>query len=262
MQTTMIWWSIWGLVMGIGLFGLQEAHRNSVHLIMAIPLLTGAAAAAVVRIKHEYRAAMQNARWMVISAGVFVLGSGYLYLKEAGYGPFATATAHKAFLGSTFGMSLPEVERSIGRKLYNSNMERVSPEGLKEWVLELIPDLDHRAEIRVLPDLVVYRVPCQARFEFVGGKLAKIDVEFQPTAPTETPVLLQRVQEDMDKEYQRAEVPAPGPAGLILYRKESVDASILKTPIDPLHEQLSVQLQYLPLADKKPGSLEVETKAF
>jgi len=41
MHRTLIWWSIWGGG-GIGLFGLQEAHRNGIHLILSLPLLTGA----------------------------------------------------------------------------------------------------------------------------------------------------------------------------------------------------------------------------
>src|SRR3979411_2905912 len=115
MHKTMWWWSIWGLVVGIGFFGLQEAHRNPLHRILAFPLLSGAVAAAVLRLRHEYHEAMLHAKWVLVSAALLLLGGGYMYLKAEGYGPFSTASAHKAFLGTTFGMSLPEVERVLGR---------------------------------------------------------------------------------------------------------------------------------------------------
>src|SRR5262245_38489075 len=117
MHTTLMWWSLWGLVIGIGLFGLQEAPRNSIHWMLSLPLLTGAMAAAVLRLKHEYKEAMMHAKWIGLTGVLFLFGTGYLYVKTQAYGPFATATEHRAFLNATFGMSVPEVERALNRKL-------------------------------------------------------------------------------------------------------------------------------------------------
>jgi hypothetical protein len=253
MHGTMVWWSLWGLIVGIALFGLQETHRNSIHWMLSLPLLTGALAAAALRLKHEYHEAMVHAKWVGLSAGLFLLGMGSLYLKAQAYGPFATATSHRAFLGATFGMSIAEVERALGRKL------SASQGGLRERVLSMIPDLEKAPETRSM-DLVAYRVPSKARFEFVGGQLAKVALAFQPTTAGDTAALSRRIQEDLEKDYKRVET--SGPEGSVLYRKEAVDASLVQTPVDPLHQQLTVHLQYMPLADQRPGPLTVEAKLF
>jgi hypothetical protein len=255
---TMMWWSIWGLVVGIGLFGLQEAHRNSIHLILAFPLLTGATAAAVIRLRHEYHEAMLHAKWVVVSSGLLLLGTGYMYLRSEGYGPFASGTTHKAFLGATFEMSAPEVERALGRKLSVTG-ENSAPEGLRDWMVELVPDFERRAESRLLPDITLYHIPCKARFDFAAGKLARVAVEFQPRTPVEAIDLVQEMRDDLSKDYQFVPTPRRSP---ILYRKEAVDATIDKTPVDALHQQVSVVLQYLPFADKQAGPLAVESHAF
>src|ERR1700676_418859 len=148
LHKTLIWWSLWGLVVGIGLFGLQEAHHHSIHLIIAFPLLAGAAAAAGMRLKHEYHEVMLHAKWVAVSSGLLLLGSGYVYLKAEAYGPFATASPHKAFLGSRFEMSAPEVERALGRKIYAPDSDRSGPEGVKDWIFEALPDFEHKTESR------------------------------------------------------------------------------------------------------------------
>lgn len=258
MHRTLVWWSLWGLVVGIGLFGLQEAHYHSIHFIIAFPLLTGAGAAAVMRLKHEYHEAMLHAKWVLISSVLLLLGSGYVYLKAEAYGPFSTASTTRAFLGTRFEMSPPEVERTLGRRLETTEADRSGQDGFKDWIVDVLPDFEHKTESRVLPELVVYHVPGKARFDFVGGKLAKVTLEFQPTAASETPALQERIQTDLSQEYQRGDVSPRA----IVYKKPQVDATLVLAPIDPQHQQLSVVLQYLPLADQTPGPLTVDTKAF
>src|SRR5258708_26864022 len=115
MHKTIVWWSLWGMAVGMGLFGLQEVHQNSLHLILALPLLTGALAAAVLRLKHEYHEALLHAKWLVVSGGLLLLSSRYAYMKTEADGPVGTATAHKAFSGTRFRMSAPGVGRPAGR---------------------------------------------------------------------------------------------------------------------------------------------------
>jgi hypothetical protein len=255
---TMMWWSIWGLVVGIGLFGLQEAPHNRVHLLLSFPLLAGAFAAAASRLRHEYHEAMLHAKWVAISSGLLLLGTGYLYLRTQGYGPFASASAHKAFLGTTFEMSMPEVERALGRKLVAAG-ESSSPEGLRDWMLDMVPDFERKSESRILPDITLYHVPCRVKFDFAAGKLARVRAEFQPTVPAETLLLVQHILEDFSNEYKQAPT---SPRSAMLFRKEAVDATVDRTPVDALHEQVSVVLQYLPLADQQPEPLAVDSHAF
>jgi hypothetical protein len=262
LHKTLVWWSLWGLAVGVGLFGLQEAHTHSIHLVLAIPILSGAIAAAFMRLKHEYHEAMLHAKWVVVSGSLLLLSTGYAYVKTEAYGPFATASAHKAFLGTRFEMSVPEVERTVGRRLAGPGSEPAQAEGLKDWILEALPLFERPTMTRSLSNLIVYHVPCTANFGFVRGKLARVEVQFEPTSTSESRLLLQRIQEDLQAEYARVDAPANLPANSLMYRKEAVDTMIIPTFEDAKHHQISVVLQYLPFADEKRGPLKVEAKAF
>lgn len=257
---TLAWWTLWGLAVGVGLFGLKQSLHESLHLILALPLLSGAAAAAVLRLRHEYRQLLQHAKWLAISSALLFLGSGLLYLRTQAFGPFATGTPHKAFLGSTFEMSIPEVERAIGRTLSVPAAETQDPEGLKEWLLGILPLPARPAEVRTLKPLVVYGVPAEARFEFSRGKLARVGVVFNNTSKEATGPLLQRIRDDLGKTYTPAE-PA-GSRAPFVYQKEAVEAVIEDASADSAHDQLQVRLTYLPFQDKEPGPLTVDTQAF
>src|SRR5205823_4772770 len=99
---TIIWWTLWGLVLATGLIALLEAHRNIFHLLIALPILCGATAAGLKRIKHEYREAIEHAKWAVVTCCFLIAAMGYVYLKANAVGPFGTGTSRKAFLGTTF----------------------------------------------------------------------------------------------------------------------------------------------------------------
>ncbi len=262
MHRTIVWWSLWGLFMGIGLFGLKESSHHSIHFIAAFPILTGAIAAAVLRIKHEYHEVMMHAKWVAVSTGFLLLGSGYMYVKAQAYGPFATASPYKAFMGSTFEMSVHEVERALGHSLETTSADRNPIEGIKEWALMLWPDFEAKTDNRTLSDLIIYKVPAKARFDFAAGKLGKVEIQFRPTASAETSLLVQHVQEDLDKDYKHVDVVASASDSSMLYRKEAVEATVAQTAVDNHHQQVSVILQYLPFVDKTIPPLTVEAKAF
>jgi hypothetical protein len=262
---TLIWWSVWGLVVGIGLFGLRESQRQSLHLLLAVPLLTGAVAAAVLRLKHEYHEALQHARWIFFSSLFLFLGTGYIYLKSEAYGPFATGTSHKAFLGTTFGMSVPEVERTLQRKLVRGPSglpEKSSPESIKDWVIDMVPRPSEESDLRLLPELVAYHVPAQARFQFIRGMLGRVEVQFQKTERDETKLLVQRLREDLIKSYT-VEADAPDAAlPVLVFRKDDVVATIQPNPAGSDVLQVGVVLQYLPLAEKRSDPLSVNAQLF
>jgi len=261
MHKTIVWWTIWGLFVSIGIYGLKEGGQHSVNLIASIPILTGAAAAAVLRLKHEYHEVILHAKWVGVSTVFLLLGSAYLYVRAEGYGPFATGSSHKAFLGTTFEMSPHEVERALGRSLAGSRGEH-APEGLKDWAFMMLPGMDGKRDTRTLSPLTIYRVPAQARFDFVSGKLGRVEIQFQPTPSEDTTALVHHVQEDLEKEYRQQDSTASPENTSILYRKEAVDAALTQTSVDPRHQQVAIVLQYLPYVDKAAAPLAVEAKAF
>jgi hypothetical protein len=262
MHKTIVWWSLWGLAVGIGLFGLQEVHRNSLHLILATPLLTGAMAAAVLRLKHEYHEALVHAKWVVVSGGLLLMSTGYAYVKTENFGPFATGSTHRAFLNTTFEMSVPEVERALGRKFQGASADIQGLDGLKVWLMDIMPRVDPASTSRTLSDLVVYQVPCRARFDFTHGRLAQVTVEFDPTRKSESGALLQHLQSDLEKEYKSAEVPAGNPAGSLSYTKDAVIARLIPKEIDEHRRQWTIFIQYMPLAEPVRAPLRIENQAF
>src|SRR5437763_1022207 len=136
---TIIWWTLWGLAVATGLIALLEAQRNIFHLLIALPILCGTAAAGLKRIRYEYKEALEHAKWAVVTGCFLIAGMGYVYLKANGVGPFGTGTSHKAFLGTTFGMSLPEVERALGRPLAEADLDKPLTERAESWVLDAMP---------------------------------------------------------------------------------------------------------------------------
>lgn len=254
---TMVWWSVWGLVVGIGLFGLKESQRASLHLILALPLLTGAIASAILRLRHEYHQVIQHAKWALLSTLFLFSGTGFLYIKSEAFGPFASGSTHRAFLKTTFEMSIPEVERTLGRKLSTTLPEKPAPDGIKEWLMDMVPNPGLGTEVRTLPHVLLYNVPCIAKFEFVRGKLAKVTVNFQATNRREADRLLERIEEELSKDYKPV-VPSEGK----VYRKDAVEATVTDTLFDRRRHQVEVQLQYLPLAQPKAVPLTANVQVF
>jgi hypothetical protein len=265
---TILWWTVWGLVVGLGLLGLRESLHHPLHLIVAVPLISGALAAAVKRLHHEYHAAILHAKWLLISSLFLTLGGGYVYLKGQAYGPFATASSHRAFMRCTFEMSIPEVERALGRKLQSADPTPFEPAGLTDWLFEIIPLPGRPLEVRLLPDLLIYRVPCTARFEFVQGKLSQVALRFDKTNWEETAALLQHLREDLAKDYQsvQADIQAASHKKAVaapeVYRKDCVEAALSRETVGAHQSQVNVVLQYLPLAEEKPKPLSIDVQVF
>jgi len=257
---TLVWWSVWGLVIGTALFGLQQSKTYSISLILAIPLLTGALAAAVLKLRHEYQEALEHAKWFALTLLFFLLGSGYLYLKTRNVGPFATASTHKAFLGVTFEMSIHEVERALGRKLITPfPTASQSPESIKDWVIELLPQMEQPLEVRTLSGLVLYGVNAQGRFEFNHGRLAVVEIAFEPKSISTLPPLMDHLREELAKTYKA--VPRHHEPPLV-YRKEAIEAILIPKRIDEGHVQVTIRLRYLPLVDTSLEPLAASTEVF
>jgi|GEM_PF-1998352 len=177
------WWTLWGLALGAGLFSLKESFRLNLYLLLAMPLLAGSAAAAVSRLNHEYHKAAAQAKWLALGAPIALLGLALLYIRAGGYGPFATGGTQRAFLGVTFGMSVPEVERALDRRLVPVEAPKELPSMVNEWLTEIVVP-SRRSQTRyILPDLELFGIAGQARLDFVEGRLGRTQLEFPHLAP-------------------------------------------------------------------------------
>ncbi len=260
---TIVWWAVWGLVVSAGVIGLLETTPHHVHLLLAFPLLTGAAAAALLRMKYEYEHAVQHAKWLVLSSIFLMSGMGYLYTKANAYGPFSTGTTHKAFLGTTFGMSIPEVERALGRRINGEESEKPIQERAQDWILQVLPLPEHPSEGRFELPLTLYHIPCKTLFLFKKGKLGRVEVQFESLPAKEGAALVGRLREELEKEYKPAEseTSRKGKPPLV-FRKESVEAAIEIFRTEAHHARVRATLQYLPFLEAPPPALSVEANAF
>ncbi len=251
---TVVWWTVWGLVVSAGIIGLLESSRYHPHLLLAVPLLTGATAAAILRVQYEYHHAVQHAKWLAMSSLFLMCGLGYLYAKANAYGPFATGTICKAFLGTTFQMSVPEVERALGRRLAQDREEKPLSERAQEWIVDALPLPGRPVDERYALAISLYRVPCNASFLFRKAQLGGVRLEFEPVQNQELDALLTQVRRELEKDYKAA---SPN-----IYRKEDVQAVLDIQPAGPQHVRLVVSLQYLPSVEAAPAALAVESNAF
>ena len=253
---TILWWTLWGLVVAIGLIALLEAHRNILHLLIASPILCGAAAAGLKRVKHEYREAVEHAKWALVTSLFLIAGLGYVYLKANAFGPFATGTSRKAFLGTTFGMSVPEVERALGQPLADAALDKPLTDRAESWVLEAMPVPRHTLQDRYTVSATLYQVPCDVTFQFIAGKLGKVEVMFKPASDQEMNMLLDRIRQELSKDYK------PVADSALLFQKEDVQASLTAAQWASGRSNVGVTLIYLPYDQKKPASLIAENNAF
>lgn len=251
---TIVWWTVWGLVVSAGIIGLLEAPYHHARLLLSLPLLTGATAAAFLRIQYEYHHAIQHAKWMAMSSLFLMCGLGYLYAKANAYGPFATGTAHKAFLGTTFEMSVPEVERAIGRRLTPDIAEKPYSERAQAWIVEALPLPGRPEEERFVLPLSLYHVPCNVSFFFRRSRLGEVRVEFDPLPAIELDTLLGQIRGELGKEYKRDSDE--------LYLKEDVQATIETIPAASRSIRSAISLKYLPFVEAVPAPLAVESNAF
>jgi hypothetical protein len=259
---TVIWWGIWGLVVGAGLFGLKESSRNNLHLLLAVPLLSAAAAAAAARMKHGYHEAMAHAKWVAVISPFLLVGMGYLYLRAEGFGPFSGATANRAFLQATFGMSIPEVERAIGHGLIPTEPDKFASPELHEWILDRILESRKPHEERLLPNLAVYHEPCQARFAFFDGRLGKVEIDFDRLTKEEAATLMQQIDADLSRTYSAEAAQSPADTTTRRYKKESVEASVLSVQADPLHQVIEIIVTYLPLTTQQTDPVALNAQVF
>lgn len=257
---TIVWWTVWGLAISVGVVALFEAAPHHANLLVAIPLISGSIAAAFIRIEHEYRHALEHAKWLGLSLVFLIAGVGYVYLKANARGPFSTGTSCRALLGTTFGMSVPEVERALHRRLTAEHEDVSLAEQAHRWVLESLPAIAREPQAKYTIPLTVYANPARATFEFEKGQLAKVDLELESPNVSSATELYQTLQNDLAKEYRLAQSEEKSPVAH--YRKELVDATLSKSAAEGKPTVIVVSLQYLPALQEAPAPLAVSANVF
>jgi hypothetical protein len=238
------------------MYALQESFRHSYYFLVAMPLLSGSIAAAISRLSHEYRKAAAQIRWLAIAAPVALLGLALLYVRAAAYGPFAKGGTQRAFLGATFGMSVPEVERAVDRRLIPLDTPTELPGGVSEWFYDLV---SHTTRVRtqyLLPDLQLVGAPCQARLDFFGGRLAHVQIEFDKVPHDSAPGLAAKLRDELGHDYQPIQISSPSISSAGLqpsdFKKDDVEAHLLQNQLDAFNDAIAVELTYLPLVQGNP----------
>lgn len=259
---SIVWWSVWGLVLAVGAIGLLEFPRSHYFLILSLPLLTGAVAAAIHRLEHEYRHAMEHAKWMGVSA-IFLVGAmGFLYFKVHAYGPFSTATKHKALMGVTFGMSVPEVERALGRPLRSQAVEGALQEKAHEWLLEALPlPVEKSGEsFSVFGNLFGNR--SQLTFYFEKRQLSRVEVQFVPGSKETMADLQKKVVEALGKDYVLKEESTRDGFTRMEFAKEAVETHLVSGTGSDRLATLRLGMEYLPLVEQARPPLTADTNVF
>lgn len=260
---TILWWAVWGLVVSIGIIGLLERGPHHLNLLAAIPLLTGAIAAGLIRVEHEYRHAIEHAKWVGVSALFLIVSLGFVYVKGNAVGPFATGTKHKAILGTTFGMSVPEVERVLGRRLAATEGEEHFKDQAHQWVLDALPTVAHPLETRYAIPLTIYQTPGEAAFYFYRGKLGKVQIAFDPRSQEDISGLRQRLQRELAREYRDVKSsPAGSLENRLVFSKDAVEAVVTSHPAENGQMALTVTLKYEPTTPHQATALAVEANLF
>lgn len=258
---SIVWWTVWGLVLAVGLLGLLEFPQNHYFLIMALPLLTGSMAAGLHRMQHEYKHAIEHAKWAGVSSLFLLASVGFLYAKAQAYGPFSTGSSHKALLGTTFGMSVPEVERTLGRPLREKPLTGAIHEKAHEWLSEALPLPGEKSEVYALP-VEVFGKKSQITFQFDRKQLARVELQFIPLSAESAMELKRKLMEELQKDYRLQEESTQQGLSRIRFSKEAVEAKLLVGSSTEKPINLQVVLDYLPLAEQRQPALNVTANVF
>ena len=124
----------------------------------------------------------------VLSVAVVALASwGVDCLWAARFWPFSTGTKDGAFLGTTFGMSVPEVDelsQSASKLLSREDFRSVERDPKVGYIDAELVFSDDRQELASLymPSIEMLNSSVQAEFEFRSGRRKPVMVDLDPFA--------------------------------------------------------------------------------
>lgn len=205
----------------------------------------------MIRSKHIVTAIVAVFALLVISAMFMLL---YVYR----YFPFSCATGDYAFLGTSFGMSVPEARRSLRKhgailtefKTFETTEPEVlflSPSSFRPLYSE---DRTSKADFRLyMPSIKMFNAITQAELDFRNKRLMNVGLHFQSEVLSESQLLVENLQEHLQKRYEyitreeSAEVPG---AYTLIYGKANVIAKMWVNLTDMKKPIISIWLLHLP----------------
>lgn len=141
--------------------------------------------------------------------------SGIFYLYSFRYWPFCTGTNVPAFLGTTFGMSLPETKRAlkqhgtilVNRSKFDNLRQLQSPSSFfyipKEKDFIFLSDrlLQHDYEYWYMPAVEMFDSAVEARFQFYQKKLSVVEVNIFPLNKKKSPDIIKKISSVLKEKY-------------------------------------------------------------
>jgi hypothetical protein len=136
----------------------------------------------------------------VLLSSVFLvlLAVGLQYEWNERFWPFSTGTEEPAFLSTTFGMSPPEVRRSLAAHhatvLSYEDYKRESNSPLIEvFGVPAVTEDAERQKTLYMPGIQMFDANVEAEFEFRDDRLRYVGVHFDPLSAANTTTLIGRL---------------------------------------------------------------------
>jgi len=201
--------------------------------------------------KHVVRVLAAVFALAVISA---IFASLYVYR----YFPFSFATGDYAFLGTSFGMSVPEAKRALRKRgaiLTNfQTLKDMEAEVLIFSPSSFIPlyseDRPSNTNFTLyMPSIKMFNAVTQAEFGFQNNRLSCVGIYFQSEALSQTMLLVDNLKKDLQKRYKYIgredsnEVPG---AYTLIYGNSKVNAKLWINLTDVKNPIISIWLIHLP----------------
>jgi hypothetical protein len=189
---------------------------------------------------------------------VLVISTIFMLLYVYHYFPFSCATGDYAFLGTSFGMSVPEVKRSLQKHSAIltdfETFKATEPEILFVFFSSAIPiyseDRTSNANfILYMPSIKMFNAITQAEYGFRNKRLNYVGLHFQSEVLSESQLLVENLQQHLQKRYkyiareESAEIPR---AYTLIYGNAKVNAKMWVNLTDMKKPVISIWLSHLP----------------
>jgi hypothetical protein len=189
------------------------------------------------------------------SAVAGAIATCILWVHYTRRGPWATGTDVRAFLGTSFEMSAPEVERSLGSPLVNcADFLLKRPHSFAPACYGEPVDKEralHETSLLAI-DLTVFNESAWAELDFFDDRLDHVEVQFEPYSVTDIQALVEKIKASLDLAYGTTERvdshDVPG-AYEFKYDRKPVQANLWVNP-DMKKPTVSIFLKYPSMGER------------
>ncbi len=137
---------------------------------------------------------------------ISILGLLILFVWTNELFPFSTASSSPAFLGSTFGMSLSEVQRVLEKNEINltDNVDIITKEFGHYPVFDDAFDFDlveknHQVKHWYTHPIQMFNSTVVAEFDFSNNKLVSVTVVFEPIVAKNSTLTISAIESELNK---------------------------------------------------------------